>query len=843
MIEHGLDKIGYAAAARQRQYRFADYLSGGLSTRTVDLAAFAREPFSYDTACIAAACAHAQRGPELVASLRALGAPMLFELTEAGDLIRWRVTAAGEPARLEDIPQRSIRQAFWQQRAKWGPETILRAKSIPTEAVARQLDFFDAGLMPAIGEAVSHKLGELLDDALSDARQCHDRKRKGGPLDYDGLFRLVFRLLAAKVLGDRSYPGNWLVDDPMAAIGNVEAFYFQSRPAPPALDDRDIQDVVWDRIRNAFHFQNLSVDALAYVYENTLVSPETRDAYGTHSTPPQIAEFLVRHLPFEEVPLDDLRVLEPCAGHGVFLVAAMRRMRDLLPLNMTAPKRHEYFVERLTGIEIDPFACEVARLSLMLADYPNPDGWRIIQGDAFAGDALSQELRRAAVILCNPPFEDFSASQQRRYGSAVRHIQKPVEILRRILYGCPPAMFGLVLPRSFVSGRSYKEFNTRLGDSYANAELVTLPDRVFTHSDAEAVLVVAHGRKRQEASPCVVRSSVVLEADRGRFLACSVPSMSREDLWRGTKPFLWTSPLQDVWDRLSNLDTLGDVADVHRGIEFSIPLNDETRPQLISERKRPGFVPGLEQVPGRLEEAFIHQGHAWLNVSPDVMRGNAYKLPWAKPKVIVNAVTVSRGPWRSIAVSDASGLVCYQNFHGVWPSTVWTTDAIAAVLNGPLANAYVRDHEGKRHNRIITLERIPMPALLDADMERLSIMVSQYIAFRARVDEPLADSSIPEALRKTMQEIDALVLKGYDLAPRLERRVLDCFSGHERPVPFPFREFFPRAFRPLVPYHEYVSPDWERARADETLGRLKTIRDQAIHEALEHLEKLDADEP
>lgn len=844
LIEHGLGKIGYAASARRRGYQFADYLGGAPTTRTVELAAFAREPFTYDTACIAAACADGQHGPELALALRALGAPMLFEVKAAGDLIRWKVTGKGDPSPLDEIPQSGIQQAFWRHRARWEPETILRAKSIPAEASARQLDFFDAGLMQAIGEAVSRKLGRLLEDALTDARKCHERKRTGSHMDYEGLFRLVFRLLAAKVLGDRGdVPGHWLASDVRTAINNVERFYFPSRPATPALGDREIQDVVWGRIRGAFHFQNLSVDALAYIYENTLVSPQTREAYGTHSTPPQIAEYLVHHLPFEDVPLDELRVVEPCAGHGVFLVAAMRRMRDLLPRNMTARKRHDYFVERLVGIELEPFACEVARLSLMLADYPNPNGWRILREDIFTGSTLSRELKQAAIVLCNPPFEVFSPEEREAYGNAVQQVQKPAEILRRVLYPEPPAMLGLVLPRSFVSGRAYREFNVRLGSTYAHAELVSLPDGVFTHSDAETVLLLSHGRKRREAPHCAVRSSVVLEADRGDFLACSTPTMSRDDVWLGTKPSLWTSPLEDVWGRLTRFNTLGDVAEVHRGIEFSIPLNEQNRPSLISEKKHPCFVPGLEKVQGRLQEAFIHQGHAWLNVSPSVMRGNAYKRPWNEPKVIVNGATVSRGTWRLIAVPDGSGLVCYQRLHGVWPGPGWTIEALAAVLNGPLANAYVRDHEGKRDNRILTLKAVPVPRLTTGELVRLASLARRYIRRRTEIGDGLLDAAIETDLRRCLQELDALVLRGYDLPPRLERRVLDCFCGEERPVPFDFTSFFPRDFRPCIPYHEYVSPNWELARADETLKRLQPIHDQAIHEAMQHLEDLDTDGP
>ena len=109
------------------------------------------------------------------------------------------------------------------------------------------------------------------------------------------------------------------------------------------LQDRDTQFAVWQCIQNTFHFQNLSVDSLAYVYENTLITQQTRRLFGIHSTPPAIAEYVVRELPFEDLREDDRRVFEPASGHAVFLVAAMQRMRELLAPNVQPQDRHDYF--------------------------------------------------------------------------------------------------------------------------------------------------------------------------------------------------------------------------------------------------------------------------------------------------------------------------------------------------------------------------------------------------------------------------------------------------------------------------------------------------------------------
>ena len=92
-----------------------------------------------------------------------------------------------------------------------------------------------------------------------------------------------------------------------------------------------------------------------------------------------------------------------------FLVAALRRLRELLPTSWTNHEKHIYLKERLTAIEMDAFAAEVCRLSLTLADYPNPNGWEILSEDIFSTDVLELQLKRGQIVLCNPPFEKFYA--------------------------------------------------------------------------------------------------------------------------------------------------------------------------------------------------------------------------------------------------------------------------------------------------------------------------------------------------------------------------------------------------------------------------------------------------
>jgi len=837
VVRGELNRLGYADELLLEDYVFDDASSMGGDELCVPLAAFAQRPPSYRNACIGVVSANGQSGPQHVSGYRTLGAPMFFEVYD-DHLARYRVEASGKAVFLESISARDITSAFQGNKDKWTPDSIFRSKAIAPLTTPVQLDFIDAGLLPALKGMIHGKLDRLLKSILHEAVLLNKQTVIGREPDETQLFRLVFRLLAAKIFKDKRHRGRWDLSDAQEVIAEIQKFYGLAIQEQKVLDEPFTQQLVWDRFRNAFNFQNISVDDLAFIYENTLIQEETRRQLGVHSTPPVIAELMVDSLPFEGVPLADRRVLEPFAGHGIFLVAALRRLRELLPPAWTDEQRHVYLRQRLTAIEVDTFAAEVCRLSLTLADYPNPNGWEIVSQDIFESDILRTKLKTSPIVLCNPPFEDFTKEERALYGNRIASVHKPHEILRRVLED-PPAMFGFVLPKSALIGDRYRRLQDTIARTYKQIEVIALPDRVFAFSDQETVLLLSSERNKAPQASVSLRTRWVNETDRVSFLEMGqVPKGTTKIIDRSSRAgpiSLPMVPLSEVWEYLKYHPKLGDIAEVHRGIEWKASIRED-RDVLIALSSRPEFKRGLDTVKGKLEP-YHASGFVYLNMSEEYRRTMAHFLPWDSPKVIANVQRISRGPWRIVGYPDTDWLVSTENFYAFWPRTQVDIRVLSALINSPLFNAALFVMGYGRHNPVNLMEKIPVPPHQSVDSEKITRLVQSYAEARSQLESAAAQRTIAQNCISIIMEIDGLVLKAYDLPPKLERKLLEFFRGHRRPVPFDFPDYYPADFSPCIPLHEFLNMNLREASAAALLDRIRPLDSEDVHELAMSLER------
>ncbi|MCK4829086.1 hypothetical protein KA005_75885, partial [bacterium] len=279
-----ISAIGYQPEYLAHDYSFKDWFVQGTPERRVPLAAFGRRPFSYDSACLAVVVSDGKSGRDLVMDFRALGAPIAFEVQE-DVLAVWRIGRdTGTTQRRMEIVGREITKFFREHSDEWSAKKILRAKNITSALGPKQLDFIDLGLIPALEFCVREKLDRLLRETVQDAQQAYKLKSKMEP-DSSQLFRLVFRMLAAKVLHDRKEKGFESSWDPASMLNKVGQFYPKKEIL---LEDLDVVETVGSSL-SKIDFRNLSVEVLAYIYEKTLVDEDTREELGIHSTPFTIA--------------------------------------------------------------------------------------------------------------------------------------------------------------------------------------------------------------------------------------------------------------------------------------------------------------------------------------------------------------------------------------------------------------------------------------------------------------------------------------------------------------------------------------------------------------------------
>ncbi len=800
-IEQGLLGLGYTVDGLFRDYRFADVLGVPDDTYSVPLAAFTQLPESFRSAAFGVVEGDFDPASAIMAR-RALGAPIFFSI-DGESVGVWSVGARAAPVLRERVSLVRLPDLFERYRDRWNPQALHRAKALGTDGAAVQFDFIDLGLLPAIEGEIEAKLHQAMADVVAILSPTD-------PADLDAqrtAFRLTFRLLAAKILSDRGHPiaDQWLGKGVTAVLAGIQDYYDLPDVDAGSRVSSNQTVAAWERLGRAINLRNISGDSLAFVYENTLVTADTRRLFGTHSTPRAVADYILSELHLERFDLSRLRLVEPFAGAGIFLVAALKRLRDLLPAGWSAADRHAFLVQRLSGVELDVFACEVATLSLILADYPNANGWKISSRNLFEKNALAETLAGATIILCNPPFEDFTADERVDYPDAfATSASKASFALQRSLDARPDAV-GFVLPRGFLLQRRYRELRAQIGSLYAEVELVSLPDRVFEKATYPCALLLASGR-REEWTPDATRliSKTVPERDRAAFLRSGQTEPGRAITRVAAGSALWVSELNEIWAYLSRSPRLGDHADVFRGLRWRVQgegVYRESGPMRLSGYYRPRDS----------LSAFNLRDPVWLDVDPAEQVWPApLARPWHMPKVLINSQRISRGPWRLAAAQDRSERLASQQFTALWVRGDYSLTALEAILNGPVANAFVTEHSTDHDFTNEMLKDLPLPVRIDDSA--LEDLVGRYSLLLSSFDALSDDADTSLELNQLLVEIDAAVLDGYDLPPRLERRLLDFFEGARRPTCHRFDGWLPRDLKTFTPLREWVRRQQSPAR-------------------------------
>ncbi len=398
----------------------------------------------------------------------------------------------------------------------------------------------------------------------------------------------------------------------------------------------------------------------------------------------------------------------------------------------------------------------------------------------FRDGVLRHRVRDKTILLANPPFDSFrnQAADSSTSGSEFRFFNKASQMLWHTIPALSEgAVFGIVLPQSFLHAANARELRDHILRNCELRELCLFPDKVFSFSDAESAILI--GRRKTGVQANLISYRRIREPDVERFRSTYEASSTRAILQSGftaaeSRSFRFAD-LDEVWSVLRGNPSLKDIADVGQGLIYesrNLPIGSAT----FSERHFEGAYPGFVRFDKRL---LLHQlpKTYWMNLDSAVIRRPMSGTETGTPQVLLNYAPASRGPWRLKALFDTQGHAVSSRFIAVRPrSGGYSLEALWAVLNSPVANAYAFTHLGKRDNIVGDIRRIPLPR--ETSLKRVREAVAEYVS----ASSSDTDSTV---LMHLLLQVDYEVLRLYALPPDIEQALLTIFNGWKRVgVPF-----------------------------------------------------------
>ncbi len=720
----------------------------------------------------------------------------------------------------------------------------------------------------------------LIERMIQTTRQKLPELKQLEESDAQWLVQANFWLLAARLLQDKQVQGFKTLDlKDLENVSNRVGKHYGSRMRHDLSPRRRRALTAASSILDSHGSLRLvSTETLGQIYENVLITRETRKALGTHSTPAWLVDYMVRHLApwIEQLPESRRSVYEPGCGHAPFLVALLRHFSSTEPcLTMSDPDRHAWLQARLAGAETDDFAREVARLSLTLADIPNANGWELDEGDMFTCGKLQSRIQNAGIIISNPPFETRTSE-----GDQLFHVGQAAELLRRInLYAQPGTLLAYIMPQTILDSKKATALRRDLLNRFEWLEILRLPDKVFDKADVETAVII--GRRLDDGKRAIapVRIKHVWRDAIGKFkdqqIATTEQSVNAEQMLCEEFASMLVPDLREVWN-YCEATALAQFASVGHGLLYhSESAVDKNENRLFPNgqfQKVPeqaiGYELGFFDLNGA-KNTHVLPAMEWMNTDRATVARLRDGYATGLPQIIMNYLCVRRGPWRIKAWIDHEGRRATSNFLIIRPlGKVWNLNCLWALLNSPLAHAYCASVSSKKHIYSSRLLRMPVPNLDKATAIRLTKMVDRYFK-TARKYFPESDG--PPAMPKTKRDvylagleppnhsdqgnelkqlllrIDGEILAAYKLPPEMERAVLDYVFGYQRPgVPFHQTEYYPPGFQGAQTLAELLSitADWEATNTRrlelidlEYDGKLRKA-DAAELDRLQHLAML-----
>ena len=181
----------------------------------------------------------------------------------------------------------------------------------------------------------------------------------------------------------------------------------------------------------AYDFNYIPIELISAIYEAFL--NENRSQTSAYYTPPEVVDFVLNKvLPFD-TERQDIKILDPACGSGIFLVEAYRRLVTLhrhasAYVNPSFDELRDLLTRSIHGVDLSEEAVQVAAFSCYLAllDFLEPKSiWeevrfpKLVGTNLFVNDFFDTEApfneHRYDIIVGNPPWRSNLTAKAANY--------------------------------------------------------------------------------------------------------------------------------------------------------------------------------------------------------------------------------------------------------------------------------------------------------------------------------------------------------------------------------------------------------------------------------------------
>jgi SAM-dependent methyltransferase len=730
----------------------------GRSVETVDFACFGRPlPMDMTTSTIIGRTLPAGSPIETtIDAARAIACPAVA--VAFPDILElWSINAhPGTATKVASVGTEEVGRLATDFHTELGPDPLLNAKN-----ARQQLALFpiDVGLLASARRGSSEHLSSRVEEAMSEALfplPLEERQRAERLVDAS---RAVVGSLAALMVRDK-----FLLEE-----GGLRLFeqarerfpgYFDWVQRPSSVTQDELINVL-STLGDGVNYEGLDPSVVSEVYETAVVSQSDRLQLGIFYTPPDLARQIALHVPFEAVAPDERIVLDPACGSGTLLLAAYDRLQALAPATWDPLETHTYLVSHLAGYDMDQFAVEIAKLSLLLNALPEGNSWKIEQQDTLRSPNPRDSL--PSVVISNPPWRD------ERSRSGVRR-QLADDFLERMLQLVKPGGFlAVVLPVGWLSSASSRSARQLVQEQTDIFEVWRLPEGTFGSSTIAPCVLLAQA-KPPRRRPWVYRrvtSSQQLHHffDTGvadeQYLAQPGTGLRRDSLLRG--------PLDAARENLSRLPQLRSLAAIQNGPVPEPPVSERGGAGDFLWLRRATDLPAFGEPPD--------QSLMRVRFPDDFHRAGTHDgAVFLRHKLLASAKKRPENPWRLKVGIDRRGVIPRESLYMIIPSSddEDILYALLAILSSTVASCWIDSYETKMAIDAGLLGDMPIPAP-GAIWKGLARMGRVLAAVAAGFQFD------PAIISSFAQQVDQAVTAAYGLPADVVQHLRRHFGGFDAP--------------------------------------------------------------